>query len=143
MARDDGGTARVGRQAVSGSLTAPGNRNGQDLIQVKRPGPCLLYFFFVRCFAIRPSAHWPEVSPRGDSARRWDGGRRLAAMVARFRPRIEKLIAQRDVQLASWREHASEDAFENRSLNRISSATVDIVQQLVAIERKLDLAGAV
>jgi len=66
----------------------------------------------------------------------------LAAMLTLFRPQIEKLIVDRDERIECWKRNVSGDAFEDRDLNRVSRASIDIVAQVAAIEHKLGIKDA-
>lgn len=72
----------------------------------------------------------------------WPTNRWLTAMLRLFRPQIEVLLHQRDMQLAAWRaEHPETDVFEDRGLEVLSETGIDVEQQIEAIRKALARKG--
>ncbi len=68
----------------------------------------------------------------------WPVNRWLTAMLRLFRPQIEKLIRQRDAAMAAWvRGHPGTDVFEDRRLEVLSEAAIDVERQIARIDRAL------
>jgi len=67
----------------------------------------------------------------------------ITNMVLLFRPHIENLIHERDVQVASWQdEHPGEDAFEDRDFDIISQSEISVQREIgrvVEAKARLDL----
>ncbi|MCF3972614.1 DUF6969 family protein [Paracoccus salsus] len=63
----------------------------------------------------------------------------LAGMIGLFRPRIERLIAERDVGIAAWRAARGGDVFEDRDLYRVSVCEIDLLQEVVDLEEALEI----
>ena len=62
----------------------------------------------------------------------------ITAMFGLFKPDIATLILQRDEKVRDWREkHPDLDVFEDRNLEVISSATINVIQQIKAVKSAL------
>jgi hypothetical protein len=68
----------------------------------------------------------------------WPTNRWITAMLRLFRPQIETLILERDEMLRAWVDkHPDADVFEDRRLETISEAEVDVEAQVAAIREAL------
>lgn len=63
----------------------------------------------------------------------------LTAMIVLFRPQIEKLLLDRDLQLEQWQlTHPGADAFEDTRLEITSHLAISLFEQIEALDRELD-----
>ena len=68
----------------------------------------------------------------------WPTNRWLTAMIRLFRPQIVTLLHERDAQLAAWiAEHPDTEAFEDRDLEVLSQANIDVEEQVKAIRKAI------
>lgn len=68
----------------------------------------------------------------------WPVNRWLSAMLVLFRPTLERLLVERDAALHAWQQrHPDRDVFEDRELEVLSEARVDVAEQVAGIERAL------
>jgi len=64
----------------------------------------------------------------------------LSAMLRLFRPQIIELVNERDRSIESWlADHPDEDIFEDRGLEITSEAAISVEQQILAINKALDI----
>ena len=68
----------------------------------------------------------------------WPVNRWIGALLRLFRPQIVELVRARDRTLAAWRRaNPGRSAFEERSLEVLSSASIDVAEQLARIRAAL------
>ena len=69
----------------------------------------------------------------------WAVNRWLSALFVLFRPTMEALILERDAALRAWQEaHPERDAFEDRGLELLSQASIDVDAQLASVRQALE-----
>lgn len=72
----------------------------------------------------------------------WIVNRWITAMVRLFRPTIARLLAERDRTLADWRAaHPGVNALEDRRLEIMSAAEIELDRQIAAVVAMIDAHG--
>ena len=73
----------------------------------------------------------------------WPLNRWISAMFVLYRPQIEQLLIERDVQIEQWRaKHPSRDVFEDRDLEITSKIDISLFDQIEQLDQALESKGA-
>lgn len=68
----------------------------------------------------------------------WATNRWITALLKLFRPQIVELIQQRDLVIENWIKTHPGDVFEDRELEVASEASIDIDEQIEAVDAELE-----